>query len=200
MRSALSGWCWCWRSWGRDLRLGMLIRDTSIGLSGAGGMSYQTDADFFIAFVCSCCCGCGGAFSSCRRASVASVHEAAQPRTTAGRDVDDEDHWPSPPPLDGPWACSPQRNLSMSARNVFRRSGSSNGYVGGGGCGDDEELESATAVGSCWPLAAGVVGGECFTRNVHTSFMAHCRFCLFTKDSGLAVMPIGELSNDNYLH
>lgn len=161
----------CWRSCGRCvLRLGMLNRVTS-GLSGAGGVAYHTDADFFISSLQGECwrCGCWwGSFNSWPRVCATEpAHDVAPP--AIGKEAEDDDHWP-----DWYW-CSPRRNSSMSARNVLWRSGSLNG--------NDDACSKGDRVGD----------GGCFSRRLHTSFMAHCRFCLLTKDSGLAVVPIGEL-------
>lgn len=204
-----SGWCWwccccsccccsccccccCWlkcggRSWA--LKLGMLIRDTS-GRSGAGGVAYQTEADFFMTWAgrpsCGCCCGC--VFSSCCRRPCVTPPKL---RMMDGSDVDDPDHGP-PRPSDGLSGCSPRRNSSMSARNVLGRSGSSNGYDG-----DDGDADVAVAVAAAIGSGPAAVGGaDRFSRRFHTSFMAHCRFSLFTNDSGLAVVPIGELKEN----
>lgn len=157
----------------------MLMRDTS-GLSGAGGAAYQTDADFFIApppAVAASLRRCGGAFSSCLRAIAAPAHDVAQLRTAAGNDADDVDQTFASVAQD-----SPRRNSSMSARNVLGRSGNWNGNDV---VGDD--------VGDAGDPGMDDDDGVRFTRSVHTSFMAHCRFCLLTNESGLAVVPIGEL-------
>lgn len=70
----------------------------------------------------------------------------------------------------------------MSARRVLRRSGSSNGY-------DPDDGDAA-----CTFTAAVAAGADDpFSRRAHTSFMAHFRFCLLTKDPNPAVVPICEL-------
>lgn len=155
----------------------MLIRVTS-GLSGAGGVAYQTDADFLMADGSGgrCCSGGGGALSSCPRTGAGTAHDGAS----------------APGPRS--WR-SPRRNSSMSARRVLRRSGSSNGYeVDGGDGGNDTGATTAASVVANSKFAAAE---DRFSRSVHTSFMAHCRFCLLTKDPDPAVVPIGELRKNN---
>lgn len=160
----------------------MLIRVTRRGLSSdIGGVTCHMDEDFFVvtADEATPCNGCCVFFkNNCPRPPC-----PPPPAMAAGDHILSAT---SPLPVTSSDRCwrSSRRNSSMSVFNVLRRTGSSNGYE------SRVWNESSAADDDGFSVR--------FSRRVHTSFMAHCRFCLSMNDSCLAEVPICELRKTSH--